>query len=298
MKIAAVVVIYNRFELLKECVRALKNQTYKLDEIIVVNNGSTDGTNDWLNKQKEIIVINQENLGSAGGQYSGIKYAYESGCDWIWSLDVDVIPNKNALEKFLSSKELSDKNLGFLSSVIYYKDGNLAFINIPYLDNEFNIVYNYIKGKSLPIITASFGSVLFSRKAIAKSGLPIKDFFIWGDDAEYTLRIIKNGFNGFLIKESKAIHYAPNNFPNPFDALVTKDKKFLIGLRNTIFVIKLRNQVLYNSKIRGILSAFYFAWNLAIDRIRNGKQNFIDTLLFLMYFIKGIFFNPKINLKD
>jgi len=53
-KIAAVVVTYNRLELLKQCIDSIKNQTRKPDEIIVVNNSSTDGTLEWLNPNKDL----------------------------------------------------------------------------------------------------------------------------------------------------------------------------------------------------------------------------------------------------
>ena len=96
-KIAAVVVTYNRLALLQECITSLRNQTRKLDEIIVVNNSSTDGSFEWLNLQNDLAVITQENSGSAGGQHTGIKTAYEHGHDWIWCMDDDCIASKNAL---------------------------------------------------------------------------------------------------------------------------------------------------------------------------------------------------------
>ena len=61
-KVIAVVVTYNRQALLSECIAALRNQTHKPDAILVVNNGSTDNTEQWLNQQTDIIAINQKNI--------------------------------------------------------------------------------------------------------------------------------------------------------------------------------------------------------------------------------------------
>ena len=83
-QIAAVVVTFNRIELLKKVINALRNQTKKIDQIIVVNNSSTDGTLDWLNMQTDIIIVTQENLGSSGEQFTGAKTAFEMGFEWIW----------------------------------------------------------------------------------------------------------------------------------------------------------------------------------------------------------------------
>ena len=104
-KVAAVVVTYNRLELLKKVIDGLRNQTYKLDKIIVVNNASTDGTSQWLSSQGDLEFINQDNLGSSGGQYSGSVFAYQNGYDWIWQMDDDVVADKYCLENLFKFAE-------------------------------------------------------------------------------------------------------------------------------------------------------------------------------------------------
>ena len=65
MKIYAIVVTYNRLELLKKSIGALHRQQ-RLDQIVVVNNGSNDGTEEWLDGQQDLHVIHQENVGGSG----------------------------------------------------------------------------------------------------------------------------------------------------------------------------------------------------------------------------------------
>ncbi|MBK6634329.1 MAG: glycosyltransferase [Chitinophagaceae bacterium] len=74
-KVIAVVVTYNREALLSECITALRNQSRPLDAILIVNNGSTDGTETWLNQQNDLFFINQQNVGSSGGFSAGINWA-------------------------------------------------------------------------------------------------------------------------------------------------------------------------------------------------------------------------------
>jgi rhamnopyranosyl-N-acetylglucosaminyl-diphospho-decaprenol beta-1,3/1,4-galactofuranosyltransferase len=88
--IAVVLLTYNRLAFLKDLVHAIKNQTFKVAKIIVVNNSSTDGTAEWLSGVEGIEVITQANVGSSGGQYTGIKAAYSTGLEWIWTMDDDV----------------------------------------------------------------------------------------------------------------------------------------------------------------------------------------------------------------
>ena len=100
MNVVAVVVTYNRRELLKRnlsCLRANR----PVQSIVVVNNGSTDGTTEWLKEQKDLIVIHQENVGGSGGFYRGIQHAFQLGADWIWCMDDDVFPRADCMEHLL-----------------------------------------------------------------------------------------------------------------------------------------------------------------------------------------------------
>lgn len=290
-KIAAVVVTFNRLDLLKQCVQSLRNQSHKLDEIIVVNNSSSDGTLEWLNQQNDLTIITQENSGSAGGQHTGIKTAYEKGHDWIWCLDTDVVADKNALKEFFIAMEKIKDEVGFLSSTIYYTNRELCVINLPYLNTEKVIVNSFIKNNCIEIISSSFGSLLIKNDVIRKIGFPDQRFFIWGDDVDYSFRIINAGYKGFLVKESTAIHYAPSNINNPFLFLDINDIKMRIGLRNTINIIKRRSVILYHSKIRGYLSSLNFIGQLILGRLRKNKlKSIVEVPKLIFYYLNGLFF--------
>ena len=118
-KIVAVVVTFNRIADLKECLKALHNQSYKDFDIVVVNNGSTDGTRDYLDSQSDIITIHQDNLGGAGGFYAGMKYMFENGYDWLWMMDDDGIPDENQLKELLKYGEIGNP---VLNAIVVNKD--------------------------------------------------------------------------------------------------------------------------------------------------------------------------------
>lgn len=293
--VAAVVVTHNRIEFLKKCIQSLREQTRKVEEIIVVNNNSTDGTFEWLSSQNDLSVINQENTGSAGGQHTGIKIAFEKGYDWIWCLDHDIQVEKDALEKLFSRAISSLENIGFLSSNIYFDEDNLAYLNIPELAKPYEVLNSVSKNKPIPIISASFGSLLVPHYVIKQIGLPCSEFFIYGDDAEFTLRIIENGFNGFLVRESKAKHNETSNNPNPYNNLNYKDKKFVLGIRNMTYVNIKRNIIVYNSRLRGYLSSFMFVLRILKLRRASIKECSLCLMIISFYSLfKGFLFNPKI----
>ncbi|HYD31091.1 MAG TPA: glycosyltransferase, partial [Azospirillaceae bacterium] len=99
MRVAAVIVTYNRLPLLQTCVAAVRQQTRPADRIIVVDNASTDGTSEWLSSQRDLTVVTQPNSGSAGAYHSGIAAALASDDDWIWCMDDDGVPEVKALEE-------------------------------------------------------------------------------------------------------------------------------------------------------------------------------------------------------
>lgn len=120
-KIAAVVVTYNRKEILLKNIESLLKQTCssKLD-ILIIDNASTDGTVDYIYsyiKLNRLIYKNTgKNLGGAGGFNYGIKEAYSMGYKYIWIMDDDTIPKIDALEKLLDADAYLNHNYGYLAS--------------------------------------------------------------------------------------------------------------------------------------------------------------------------------------
>jgi rhamnopyranosyl-N-acetylglucosaminyl-diphospho-decaprenol beta-1,3/1,4-galactofuranosyltransferase len=96
MKIVAAVVTYNRRELLGRCIDHLQRQTRVPDKIIIINNSSTDGTEDML-AARGVAFITQENVGSAGGWWRSIEYAKDGDYDAVWLMDDDGFPHEGSL---------------------------------------------------------------------------------------------------------------------------------------------------------------------------------------------------------
>jgi rhamnopyranosyl-N-acetylglucosaminyl-diphospho-decaprenol beta-1,3/1,4-galactofuranosyltransferase len=201
-KVAAVLVTFNRLEFLKEIILALKNQTHPPDEIIVVNNSSTDGTSHWLESQSDLRVITQGNLGSSGGQYTAYKSAYEKGYDWIWGMDDDVVPRKNCLEILLDNAKV-----GNIYNPLRFMPNGKVFLNDTLEINLTNPFKSYWKRllsesdlnqKMIAADGTTFEGPFVHRSVIEKIGLPDKDFFIYGDDTEFMIRAKKAGVEIFI----------------------------------------------------------------------------------------------------
>lgn len=213
-KVAAVVVTYNRKELLEENVNCLLNQKADADlDILIIDNASTDGTKEaiqpYIDTQKIIYVNTGANLGGAGGFQYGIKFAAERGYDFVWVMDDDCMPTDTALAEFLKYDKKLNGNYGFLSSKILWKDHSICKMNVQrktltkYVDN--------FEDEMIPVAMASFVSCFIPVKVVLEVGLPIKEFFIWTDDWEYTRRISLK-YKSYLIPSSVCVHKSNANF--------------------------------------------------------------------------------------
>ena len=245
MKITAVIVTYNRLGLLKTCLKSVQEQSRKPDEIIVINNGSTDNTQEWLSAQN-VTTYTKENNGGAGGFSYGIKTAYNNGTDWIWLMDDDVIPENDALQQLVNTLEdlgEQQEKVGFLASKVLWTDHSVHEMNKTYpLENPVKLKkLAFPTGTKLPFVQfATFVSMLLSAKAVAKVGLPIKEYFIWCDDIEYSKRIIASSLAGLLADRSVVIHQSPTNNPsNVFYDPKSSIWKFNHGFRNEMYTKRL-----------------------------------------------------------
>ncbi|MBP5547906.1 MAG: glycosyltransferase [Bacteroidales bacterium] len=199
-KVAAVIVTHNRLSDLKLCINSVKEQSIQSLDIIVVNNGSTDGTKEYLEGLSDVITINQDNLGGAGGFYSGQKYMYDNGYEWIWMMDDDGIADKNQLKTLLNYSKKSGRL--FLNALVasindptmmaFYKGHPIAYYQ----------AYEIWEGDIHP-----FNGTLIHRTVIEQVGFIKKEMFIWGDEKEYKLRIKKAGYTPTTV--TNAIHYHP-----------------------------------------------------------------------------------------
>jgi len=217
LTVYCVIVTYNRAYLLEKLISAAAGQTRKPDRILVVDNCSTDGTRQLLSDLADSRddlepILLDANHGGAGGFYHGIRKAYRDGAEWIWTLDDDAVAERDALEALLKCSQLKPGNrpLGFLASRVLWKDGSLHRMNVPGKATVGDTGTGITRAAE-PIAYASFVSILINRGAVEKVGLPIKEFFMYSDDVEFTWRITSAGFAALWVESSRVRHLTEKN---------------------------------------------------------------------------------------
>jgi GT2 family glycosyltransferase len=260
--IATVVVTYNRLGLLKECVEALRNQTLKPDAIIIVNNGSNDGTKLWLETQKDLLVFQQDNLGGAGGFHRGMKEAQANGYDWIWIMDDDAFPEATCLEQMVGNAIQNDIKV---IAPLVVENGQYSAFHRGWINQENfkfpriqeSVSYEYLMNTDSDLIKVdfiSFVGLMLHKSVIAKIGLPEAAYYIFNDDVEYSLRIKKAGISMHLLVPA-VIHHKVNDTGRHFN------------LKKTSF-----NNEHVSDEVKGFF-----------QKLKNRKHLYYDINLFLCY---------------
>ncbi|MCF0228499.1 MAG: glycosyltransferase family 2 protein [Parasporobacterium sp.] len=301
--ILAVAVTYNRLAMLRECISHLNTQTYPCD-ILIVDNASTDGTEHWAassdlstDDHKVFYRNTGFNSGGAGGFNFGMRAACEMGYKYVWIMDDDAFPESDCLEKLMKAAENTD--FGFLSSIVKWTDGSICRMNwqrklhLPKNRAEHHITDEDLKGgpSLIPVQSATFVSLLFPADVIRRVGLPIREFFIWCDDIEFTRRIaLKYSMPCYAVTDSIIIHHTANNAGTD----LSTDSADRIPRYNYAF----RNEN-YMYRQYGLKGFGYYilvcAYNI-FKILRNAPDNKLRRIgVVVRNFFKGLFFNPPVE---
>ena len=246
MRVAAVVVAYNREHLLAEVLEALAAQTRTPDTLVVVDNDSTDGSAEVARAALEawgdagrLISLNS-NTGGAGGFAVGIAAAMiDPEVDWVWVMDDDTVPHPGALEAALNThrryRATGDDSLAVMGSRVVWTDGADHAMNTP----KPKIGADRAERRraeavdAVPIRSISFVSAFLRAARIREVGLPIADYFLWNDDFEYTARMLR-GARGLFVPQSVVTHKTRSNGSSDQDP----GERFYVEVRNKLWVFR------------------------------------------------------------
>ena len=216
MKISAVLVTFNRLTLLQQVLKAFESLTRKPDHLIIVNNCSTDGTLDYLTEWKDKTLLDvklvnlDENLGGSGGFHEGLKEALKTDSDWFWVSDDDAFPDSDSFEladKYLTEND-TDKLGAICGTVISYDTIDITHrrrLSGKLLRKEEKVQEYEYKKEEFDVDLFSYVGTIISRKALMSLGITEKDFFIWYDDTEHSMRIASK-YRIVCVPKIKVIH--------------------------------------------------------------------------------------------
>ncbi|MGC8720271.1 MAG: glycosyltransferase family 2 protein [Thermodesulforhabdaceae bacterium] len=287
-KICAIVVTYNRKNLLEKCLKALLGGVKVPDYILVVDNASTDGTKEHIENTfsydmengRLIYMCLPENMGGAGGFHEGLKKALSLPVDAFWLMDDDAEVDPDALSELMKYFK-HDRCVAPLPTD--KKKQELAWLIMLRINGK-KILFDHLsdipEGIPLKAQSTGFLGLLVPRQIVQRIGLPIKDYFIWIDDFEYTSRIWEAGFSIEYVRGSFIYHPVQRkvrvNFlwRKNFPIVDAPDWKQYYWLRNIIHMLSRRGRFL--DIIRSIVLSF-LVW-----KVRGARK---ETL---HYYLEGL----------
>jgi len=210
--IASVTVVYNAEHIVGKQLDALVRQSYGLDEIIVVDNGSTDNTARLVSTRYPGITLLSLpcNTGVGGALSTGLDYAaLRKKYDWVWLLDDDSVPRHDALEelvKGLGSLNGAADTVGILASLPVHSGKNLSYPGLLW-KNGWIAPDSDRAAQNVSFVDAVISSgTLIRGQAVARAGLPRADFFMDFVDFEHCLRLRRHGYAVGVVRSSVLEH--------------------------------------------------------------------------------------------
>jgi GT2 family glycosyltransferase len=260
--VAAVVVTRNRPALLKRCLAAIDVQTYPTSHLVVVDNASEQTTRQLLvaeaaRRDASFHLIQlEENTGGAGGFHAG--------------MDDDCEPDPHALEELLAALAIVGED-AVLGGNIFDLNGESINVQPIALRVGANGVPQYpllLEYGLIEMCTLTFVSFFIPTRIVRMAGLPLKEFFIWGDDTEYSLRIARFA-RLYQVGGSKIVHLKTGDASQSISKEHAYEHiwKYRLYYRNMIYVI-----VKYDGVLSTPMGKFLFrSLRDMILSLRDGK---------------------------
>ena len=218
-KVTIIILNWNGKEDTIECLESLKHITYLNYEILLVDNGSTDGSVECFRERypEMEIIENGENLGFAEGNNVGIRKAMDEGVDYVLLLNNDTVVDPEFLGELVTVAE-GDEKIGIVGPKIYYYKYNgrkdviwfaggkvLRRIGQPFHDGLHEIDKGqYDKMKNVGFITGC--ALLIKKEVIDKIGLLDIDYFAYFEDLDYNIKASKTGYSIVYSPKAKVWH--------------------------------------------------------------------------------------------
>lgn len=287
----AIVVTYNRKEMLLKCIEHLFSLQNVKADILIIDNASTDGTFSSLQQfidSNTILYCNTgSNLGGAGGFQYGMIEALKRGYKYLWLMDDDVYPSPDSLEALLSADQILAGHYGFLSGVALWTDGSPCRMNIQKTGLKKTITDYH--SPLVPVIMATFVSFFVKAETVNEVGLPIKEFFIWADDLEYSRRISRK-YPCYVVNGSSVVH----NMKSNNKVGIEHEHANRLWRYNYLY----RNEV-YIYRREGIIARLYMFLRVVLHMSRvlfKAKESKLEKLrLIVDSYRTGSSFNPEIE---
>jgi GT2 family glycosyltransferase len=254
--VSVIVVNWNGRECVGECLQSLSQQSFVDFEVILVDNGSTDGSIEYLQSHFTgfvRVLRNEKNLGFARGNNQGIKIARGK---YIVLLNNDAKADRHWAEELVRAAE-EDRQAGMLASKIYLQGGQKIIDNVGHLiyrdglnrgRGRLEVDHGQFDQKE-EVLFPSGCAALYRVEMLEEIGLFDEDFFAYGDDTDLGLKGRLAGWKCLYVPQA-IVHHRYSQSSGPYSPL----KAFYVE-RNRVWIA-----IKYFPLSLLLISPFYTLW--------------------------------------
>jgi rhamnopyranosyl-N-acetylglucosaminyl-diphospho-decaprenol beta-1,3/1,4-galactofuranosyltransferase len=288
MRICAVIVTYNRPELLIRCLAGVRNQALRPEAVMVVDNCSHTPAAYVLRRlAKELQIFRfKQNTGGAGGFHFGMAEAFRQGFDAVWLMDDDGIPSESCLANLV---EVAKKTKTWFSNPLVLNENNpgelvfgLAVSGRVVSSAEAAVAavnsHGVIEGTINP-----FNGSLITRQAYDVLGDIKFECFIWGDEEEYFERALASRVSVGTVPTATYYHAAAKSKTVQF-GFGKSELKLCPPERSRFYF---RNLGFVKTRYRGIIVALYHGLTYFCFLAKSRQLS--EAWKFVWYYIDGAF---------
>ncbi|WP_322793427.1 glycosyltransferase family 2 protein [Bellilinea sp.] len=276
-----IIVNWNLAEPTMACIDSLIKAGLFLENIIVVDNGSTDHSVEKIRKKfgdKIIFIINNENKGFAAAANQGINEALNRGADWVFLINNDAYI---AEDFFLRISQNLKEDYDIISPLIYYHSppNKIWFVGektVPGTLFSYSRWKNKIdRGKIPPVLKADFANgagMIVKRKVFETIGLFDNDLFMYGEEVDFCWRAKMKNFKCVGINKAKMWHLiSASTYRNSSRRNYLKTRNQVIFFRRySIGIQRFINLLLFFmiTSLRGLIQIFHLDFNGAYSFLK------------------------------
>lgn len=215
----AIVLSWNNYDDTKECLDSLLSSESQLSGIIVVDNGSKDGSimrlkNTFADVKNFYLILNEQNLGFAAGVNSGLRFALKQEPDYIFLLNNDTVIDKECI-KHLEQEAREVPGVGIIGPRIFYFNdsrriwhggGFFSWLKTGVVIPEKNKLIEECDEEARPVTFLTGCAMLIKREVFETIGLFDEDYFLYEEDLDFCLRASRAGFKLLYVPSAKVWH--------------------------------------------------------------------------------------------
>ncbi len=282
-KVSIIILNWNRLKDTSECLLSLRELDYPAYDIIVVDNASSDGSADELERSFPYITLirNAKNLGFAEGNNAGIARAFANGAEYVWLLNNDTVVEKSTLSELMRTMR-SDPRMGMVSPVIYDHSDRSKIQFCGSIADKRRFILEPLKtieklgAANTKDMVLWATALLVGKDVINKVGGLDNKFFAYFEDIDLSLRAAESGYRLAVSVTAKVYH--KNEYTVPGSQPL---HYYFYRGRNKVFLWWDRAAV--SGKIRFLGKYLKVSFKFINGNMRNGRHEIADAYMDGMY---------------